>query len=70
MDCPGSAASERIESYLRGGLRVAERDELELHYLGCRSCFEEVQLRLAVYLALAGARDPAVGGRSGGGAAP
>lgn len=59
MDCPGVSAGEWAERYLRDELSAPLRDEFELHYLGCRPCFEEVQLRLAVQLALGTTGDPA-----------
>jgi tetratricopeptide (TPR) repeat protein len=52
MDCQRVAKEEIIERYLAGKLPEAEAEAFEQHYLGCQSCFEELQLRHATAMEL------------------
>jgi tetratricopeptide (TPR) repeat protein len=52
MDCQRVVEEEIIERYLTGKLPEAETDVFEQHYLGCQSCFQELQFRHAAAVEL------------------
>jgi len=45
MNCQRVEEEEIIERYLTGKLPEAETEAFEQHYLGCQSCFQELQFR-------------------------
>jgi tetratricopeptide (TPR) repeat protein len=61
MDCQRVEEEEIIERYLTGKLPEAETDAFEQHYLGCHSCFQELQFRHATAIELK--RQPPVSSR-------
>jgi tetratricopeptide (TPR) repeat protein len=61
MDCQRVEEEEIIERYLTGKLPEAETDAFEQHYLGCQSCFQELQFRHATAIELK--RQPPISSR-------
>jgi TolA-binding protein len=61
MDCSSVEQGDIIERYLRpGGLTEAEAEAFELHYFGCRQCFELLEAARAACSALAHSPAPVV----------
>lgn len=52
VDCQRVEQKEMIEQYLAGKLAEAEAEAFEQHYLGCQSCFEELQFHHAAAIEL------------------
>jgi tetratricopeptide (TPR) repeat protein len=52
VNCQRVEQEEMIERYLAGKLEQAEAEAFEQHYLGCQSCFEELQFRHAAAIEL------------------
>src|SRR5262245_29880102 len=52
MNCQRVEEEEIIERYLNDRLSEAEMEAFEQHYLGCQSCFQELQFRHAAAIEL------------------
>jgi len=48
MNCKEAEERDILEGYLLDRLSEGEREEFELHYFGCESCFSQVQTGLMV----------------------
>jgi tetratricopeptide (TPR) repeat protein len=44
MNCEQVEGAELVEKYVTGRLAESEQADFEVHFLGCRRCFEQVQL--------------------------
>jgi TolA-binding protein len=53
MNCEQIEEAEIVEKYVTGQLGEREQADFELHFLGCKRCFEQVQLWQDMQLALA-----------------
>ena len=52
VDCQRIEQEAMIEKYLAGKLAEPEAEAFEQHYLGCQSCFDELQFRHATAIEL------------------
>lgn len=64
MNCKEAEERNILEDYLLDRLTEVEREEFEKHYFECRTCFSELQTRLALQTELW--RQPAVPARARG----